>query len=257
MNWRILLLLFILPVTGFSQQRVLLKGQATDSLHEPVAFATVVADGQGFNDVQYTFASDSGKFALRLLPDSSYMLSIQMQGMRTWKKRLRIHTDTIIRIRMQMQSENLTPVTITYTPPVRRSGDTTTFNKASFASGNEYKLRDVLEKIPGVEVDNRGNVKYQGRRIKKLLVENKDFFWGDPKLGTNYIPADAVDKIQIIDNYQSVSMMRGFADTDDLAMNIKLKKHKKSFVFGDLEAGFGAPDRFALHPVLFYYSPGW
>ncbi|MFT5848624.1 carboxypeptidase regulatory-like domain-containing protein, partial [Psychroserpens sp.] len=71
----------------------------------------------------------------------------------------------------------------------------------------------------------------------------------------NNIPADAVDKVEILDNYNEVAMLKNLQDSEDMAMNIKLKEDKKKFAFGDVEVGAGIKDRYLIHPNLFYYSP--
>lgn len=87
------------------------------------------------------------------------------------------------------------------------------------------------------------------------MVEGKIFFTGNSKLAINNIPADAVDKIEILDNYNDVGFLKGLQDSDIMAMNIRLKKNKKNFTFGDIQAGAGVKNRYLLHPTLFYYSP--
>src|SRR5699024_917475 len=124
-----------------------------------------------------------------------------------------------------------------------------------FKTGDERKLREVLKKLPGVEVDREGNVKVNGKKVSKLMVDGQDFFGGDTKLGVNNIPADAVDEVEAIDDYHEVDFMKGLSDSDRMAMNIKLKKDQKHFVFGESEAGGGSKKRYYVHPTLFYYSP--
>ena len=87
------------------------------------------------------------------------------------------------------------------------------------------------------------------------MVEGRTFFTGDSKLAVNNIPADAVDEVEALDNYSEVSFLKGLNDSDQMALNIKLKEGKKEFVFGDIEAGGGVKERFLFHPTLFYYSP--
>src|SRR5690606_36686476 len=102
-----------------------------------------------------------------------------------------------------------------------------------------------------------------GKTVSKVMVEGKDFFDGDSKLATKNIPADAVDKVEVLRNYNEVDQMRGLGnDRDNVAINIKLKEGKKNFWFGEITAGAGLADeygeengRYLLHPKLFYYSP--
>lgn len=139
--------------------------------------------------------------------------------------------------------------------PVTVTEDTITYNTDKFITGDERKLKNVLKKLPGVEVDKNGGVTAQGKKITTLLVEGKKFFGGDSKLAVENIPADAIDKVQIIDNYSEISFLKNVSDSDEKAMNIILKKDKKQFAFGDIEAGKGNEDFFRAHSNLFYYSP--
>ena len=92
-----------------------------------------------------------------------------------------------------------------------------------------------------------------------LINEGKDFFDGDSKLATKNIPADAVDKVEVLRNYNEVDQMRGLGnDQDNIAINIKLKEGKKNFWFGEITAGGGIAEekgKYLIHPKLFYYSP--
>ena len=69
------------------------------------------------------------------------------------------------------------------------------------------------------------------------MVEGKSFFGGGSKLAVENIPADALDKIEVIDHFNKVGFLKEVSDSDELAMNVKLKEEKKKFVFGDVEAG--------------------
>ena len=143
--------------------------------------------------------------------------------------------------------------------PVTVKGDTIIYNADSFKNGSERKLEDVLKKIPGVEINDNGEIEVEGKTVEKVMVDGKDFFDGDSKLATKNIPSNAVDKIQVLRNYGDVNQLRGVQNNQDrVALNIKLKEGKKNFWFGDITAGLGdAPNEglYLLQPKLFYYSP--
>ena len=146
-------------------------------------------------------------------------------------------------------------VILNYQVPITVTQDTTTYNTDAFVNGEERKLREVLKKLPGIEVDREGNVTSQGKEVTKVLVEDKIFFTGNSKLAVNNIPADVVDKIQVIEDYNKVGFLKGLLDSDDIALNIKLKEDKKKFAFGDIEVGGGDEERYLAHSNLFYYGP--
>ena len=133
------------------------------------------------------------------------------------------------------------------------------YNADSFQNGTERKLEDILEKLPGVEINENGQIEVEGKVVSKLMVNGKDFFDGDTKLATKNIPSKAVDKIQVLRNYSEVGQLSGVGNNqDNVALNIKLKEGKENFWFGNVTAGAGAsPDGelYLLQPKLFYYNP--
>ena len=143
--------------------------------------------------------------------------------------------------------------------PVVIKGDTIIYNADSFKNGSERKLEDILKKIPGMEVNDAGEIEVEGKVVEKVMIDGKEFFSGDTKLATKNIPSNAVDKIQVLRNYGDVSQLSGVQDNQDrVALNIKLKKGKKNFWFGDVTAGIGDSPNTGLYlfqPKLFYYTP--
>ena len=160
-----------------------------------------------------------------------------------------------------LQYDNaLDEVELTYEMPVSIKGDTLVYNADSFKDGTERKLEDVLKKLPGVEVNDDGEIEVEGKVVSKVMVDGKDFFDGDTKLATKNIPSNAVDKVQVLKNYSEVNQLRGVTNNqDNIALNIKLKEGKKNFWFGNVTAGSGGSSDdeglYLVQPKLFYYSP--
>ena len=240
-----------------NSQQVTVYGKVTDTLQTPLAYANILAipqaDGQG---VKFAVTENDGSYKLGLVKNQSYELTVSYLGFSSQKLMLTTTDKTIIENFVLKESpDQLDTIELNYTPPISVKKDTITYDVSKFVTGEERKLRDALKKLPGVEVDRAGNVTVQGKKVTKVLVENKTFFTGNSKLAVNNIPADAVDKVEILDNYNDVAMLKGLQDSEDMAMNILLKEDKKKFVFGDIEAGVGVKERYLLHPNLFYYSP--
>ena len=87
------------------------------------------------------------------------------------------------------------------------------------------------------------------------MVDGKEFFEGDTKLATQNIPADVVDRVQVLQNFNDIAPMQGLNNDGQLALNIELKGDKKRMIFGDLEAGGGPKKRYFGHANTFYYAP--
>ena len=238
-------------------QQIVVSGKVTDSVQNPLAFANILAIPESdTEDVKFAITENNGIYKLGLSKNQNYKVTVSYLGYTTQNLTISTTNQNLYKDFILKENPNqLNEVILNYTPPIIVKKDTITYKVDAFVTGEERKLRDVLKKLPGVEVDKLGNVLVQGKKITKVLVEDKLFFTGNSKLAVNNIPADAVDKIEILDNYNDVAMLKGLQDSDDMAMNIKLKEDKKKFTFGDIEVGAGIKNRYLIHPNLFYYSP--
>ncbi|WP_304196613.1 carboxypeptidase-like regulatory domain-containing protein [Flavobacterium alvei] len=249
-------------VSSFSfAQAVKLEGTISDTKSLPVEMANVMAVNQATKGMDsYAITNDKGKYSLSLKPNTTYSIKISFLGMQSKEVEI-VTTATNIskNITLEDSAVELDGVEIIREMPVSIKGDTIVYNADSFKTGTERKLEDVLKKLPGVEVNADGEVEVEGKKVTKLMVEGKDFFDGDTKLGVKNIPADAIDKIQVLRNYNENSILKSVENNqDNVAMNIKLKSGKKNFWFGDLTAGIGVgmlDSRYLINPKLFYYSP--
>jgi len=249
----------LLFLVGFSSsaQTIIVQGKVTDSLQQPLTYANILAIPESDAlDVAFAISDDAGNYKLKLEQEQTYELTVSYLGFKPQTLTITTTNEDIIKNFVLKENPNqLDTVELNYTPPITVKKDTITYSVDKFTTGEERKLRDVLKKLPGIEVDREGNVTSNGVKIKKVLVEDKIFFTGNSKLAVNNIPADAIDKVEILDNYNEVAMLKNLQDSEDMVMNIKLKEDKKKFLFGDVEVGSGIKKRYLLHPNLFYYSP--
>lgn len=261
-TWKIisfsLLFKILLLLAGFSlnAQNIIVSGKVQDSLKIPLDYANILAVPESDSELRFAITKDNGDYQLKLEEDQTYKITVSYLGFLPQNITVKTTKENITKdFTLQVNHNQLDEITLNYTPPITVKKDTTIYRVDKFVTGEERKLKDVLKKLPGVEVDRAGNVTVQGKKVTKVLVEGKTFFTGNSKLAVNNIPADAVNEVEILDNYNDVAMLKGLQDSEDLAMNIKLKEDKKNFAFGDVEVGAGIKDRYVIHPNLFYYSP--
>ena len=119
-------------------------------------------------------------------------------------------------------------------------GDTTEYNAAAFKTHENAVTEDLLKKMPGMEVDKDGKVTVNGEEVKSILVDGKKFFGNDLQMATKNIPADMIDKVQVIDDKSEMAKLTGFDDDEtSRVINLTLKKDKKRGVFGNFTGGYG------------------
>ncbi len=256
---RLLLIVFFISAYTATAQ-VKLEGVIKDSLNNVLELANVVAFNQATNALEsYAITNDQGKYSLELGANSKYKIQASYIGMKTFEEILETQETSITRNYTLKADNALDEVELTYEMPVVVRGDTLIYNADSFNTGTERKLEDVLENLPGVEINEDGQIEVEGKVVNKLMVNGKDFFDGDTKLATKNIPSNAVSKVQVLRNYAEVGQLSGVRNNqDNVAINIKLKEGKENFWFGNIAAGGGvSPDSelYLFQPKLFYYSP--
>ena len=234
-----------------------LVGQVLDSLNRPIAYANVVAINQSTQKIAgFGISNDEGKFKVTLVEGATYLLRVSFVGYLKFEKVVSDWNTEIPQVvRLKQNDTELGLVEVVSEMPVTMKGDTLTYKTDAFTTGTERKLEDVLEKLPGFQVDENGDVKVQGKNVDKVLVDGKPFFDGNTKLATKNLPANAVDRVQVLKNFNEVGPMRGMDTNESLALNIQLKDGKKNMVFGDLSAGVGPQERYLGHANTFYYAP--
>lgn len=251
----VFLILLLTPYIVICQ--VTFEGDIQDENKKPLELANILAIPQdSLGKMIFTTSKSDGTFKLMLNTQSSYKLTVSYLGYVTINETILTSKSSIFKRYILKEDLNeLEEIELNYQPAISVKKDTTTYKASAFTNGRERKLREVLKKLPGVEVDREGNVTANGKKVTQVLVENKQFFNGRSKLAVNNIPADVIHDIQIIEDYHETAFMKGLDDSEEVAMNINLKEDKKDFIFGDVEAGLGIKKYYKIHPKIFKYSP--
>ncbi len=119
-------------------------------------------------------------------------------------------------------------------------GDTTEYNAAAFKTAENAVVEELLKKMPGVEVDADGKITVNGEEITKVRVDGKKFFDDDPQMATKNIPAEMIDKVQVLDEKSEMAKLTGFEDDEtERIINLTLKPNRKKGIFGNFTGGGG------------------
>ncbi|MBS1935254.1 MAG: carboxypeptidase-like regulatory domain-containing protein, partial [Bacteroidetes bacterium] len=246
------LFVIIFPVLAIAQKNGSVKAVLLDSLaKKTVADATItLMQRKDSSLVSFTMSDTKGKFELTNLPNGNYRLLIthvnyhnNVVNFSIDDNHKSIDLGTII---MNDKTVMLKEVVVSSeAPAVTLLGDTVQYNAGSFKTQPNANVEDLLKKLPGVKVDKDGNVKAQGEKIQKVLVDGKEFFGNDPKVATKNLPADAVDKVQVYNKLSDQAELTGFDDGNSIkTINLKLKEDKKKGAFGKISAGAGDDGRY-------------
>ena len=246
-----LLSIFIILFYGtFCSAQHSLTGKVLDNSNVALTGATVVLLDQDSTMIAFGITNEKGDFLLTDIDSSDYILQLSYVSYAnyskvidiTWKHK-KIDLGTFV---MNESSEVLQEVTIKAEHiPMGLNGDTISYNTAAFKTKPGASVEDLLKKLPGIEVQRDGSIKAQGEDVEKVLVEGKEFFGNDPKIATQNLEAEAVDKVQVFDKQSEIAEFTGIADgQDEKTINLKLKEGYKSGGFGNVDLAGGSDDRY-------------
>lgn len=244
----VVLLLGIGFIGNISAQKLVsgtIRGRVVDTAgKQSLANATVsVIDLKDSTADRNTKVKKGGEFEITGLEMGRYQLSVSFLGYRNISKPFSITKDKpaadLGDIIMERESEMLQEVVVEI-PPITIKKDTIEFNAGSYTTKPNAVVEDLLKKLPGVQVDKSGKITAQGEQVTRVLVDGKRFFADDPKLATNNLPPDVVDKIQVFDDLSDQSKFTGFDDGNRVkTINIVTKKDKRKGYFGKAVVGAG------------------
>ncbi len=247
----LLLLLIISTSVSVKAQTAGITGKVTDSTgSKGLDKATVKLVEKNFPyDTSRTSTNAKGEFSFAKIPTSTYSIVISYTGYKPMIKEFfkpsagvsNIDLGELVLVNSYLDLKEI----VIEAPAVTMKEDTVEYRAGAFQTKPNATTEELLKKLPGVQVDREGNVTAQGKAVTRVKVNGKDFFSGDPKTATKEIPADMIDKVQVIDDYGDQSTVSGVRDGEpEKVINLQLKKDKNKGIFGRAQAGYGTNDRY-------------
>ena len=231
---------FILNDNVFQGRMSEIKTVVLDSLtNEPVAFASVyVIPSKDTTITNFTLTDAKGEAKLEEVPYGSYVFRVEMMGYRPFVKERYFREEEVDlgTIRLQVDEHFLQAAVVTDVGnPIVIKQDTVEFNASSFRVGANAMLKDLLKRMPGMEITEDGKVKFNGEEIDKLTVGGRTFFFNDQSTALNNLPAAVVDKIRVIDRESEETRASGVQDgTREKVLDVALKKEYEKGWFGNV-----------------------
>jgi len=231
-----------------TQQPGKLSGQIVDTISNNVNRATIsLLKAADTANIKRTLSDSTGHFSFSNLELTTYIMRVSFQGYDVVDRYVSVSKDNpdlnVGEITLQQTLNELGTVVVTAIVPVTLKGDTTEFNADAFGTKPNATVEDLLKKLPGVEVAKDGSVTSQGEAVPRVFVDGKRFFGSDPKLATQNLPKDVVDKIQVFDGKSDQAEFTGFDDGNTIkTINIVTKKDRREGEFGRSSAAIGNDD---------------
>jgi hypothetical protein len=255
------LALFFCICIANSQNFVTVKGKIIDENTKlPLESATVFLTSKKDSTViDYTISEKNGNFELRTRKnDQGVFLKVSYMGYKNFRKEINDLKENLELgfISLNENGTALDEVVIKgEAPPIRIKNDTLEFDAASFKVGADANVEKLLKQLPGVEISPEGKITVNGKEVNQILVNGKPFFGKDGKIATQNLPAEIIEKIQVVDTKTKAEELSGdTASGEEKTINLTIQEDKNKGFFGKIMGGYGSDERYESSLLLNWFK---
>ena len=226
-------------------------GKIVDSSKEPMIQASVrLLTAKDSTFVGGAATDDQGRWRLHNVKAGKYIVHASYVGYLPTYKNITVGSDLVRAGEMVLEESSIMLKETTIVgikTPIKVMEDTVEFNADTYKTQPNAVVEDLLKRLPGVEVDSEGKITANGKEVKKILVDGKEFFSDDPKVASKNLPVNMIDKLQVVDRKSDLARLTGVDDgEDETVINLTVKKGMKNGWFGTVDAGYGTDDRYKV-----------
>lgn len=240
----LLMMALFFSVTAVMAQKSSIKGSIRDTLNKTNLSNAVISVLRAKDSVlvKYTRTNAEGNFEMNNLNPGEFILMVSYPQYADYVDKLTLEpgsVKTLGSLPLITKANLLQEVIVRQrVGAIRVKGDTTEYRADSFHVSANADVQELLRKMPGIQVNAKGEITAQGDKVEKILVDGEEFFSDDPAVVTKNLRADAVDKVQTFDKKSDQAAFTGIDDGQKIkTLNIQLKEDKKKGFFGKVEAG--------------------
>ncbi|MEQ3654684.1 MAG: outer membrane beta-barrel protein [Dokdonia sp.] len=206
----------------------------------------------------YTITNQEGAFTLEgRSQEPNARVNISFIGYDNYTKVVDLNQGSIDLgdIELATSVASLDEVVVKSRAPITIKKDTLEFNVKSFKTKKDANIEDLLKELPGVEVDEDGKIRVNGKEVNKILVNGKPFFGDDPTIATRNLTKEMVEKIQVTDTKTDDEAFAGEeGDSESKTINLTIAEENNKGTFGRVAGGVGTDDRFEYAGLINFFN---
>lgn len=254
-----LYLTLLLLISNLCIGQNIVEGSVTDSLGNPVNHAQVILYSAADSAIiTFAFVDGRGHYSMTISRKGKYRIEFRALGFASYDELLTFEGDSSVSIRvnpiLKESHYDISEVIKYGDKPITIKKDTVVYNVKSFINGSEQVVEDVLKKLPGIDVDDAGKVTYHGKEVEKVMVEDNDFFGKGYRMITKNVHANAIEKVEAISNYSENPLLKKFASTEKVALNLKLNQSSYKKIYGSLNLGYNTINDHNINTSLMNFN---
>lgn len=234
-----------------SAQGIKITGTLVDrDTKEGVMLATVQMLKPDSTYVSGVLSDEKGNFSIEASATGSYILKFTSVGYTPLTKTVKVDGKKDIalgKITFNADAIMLKGATVVgQAARVTVQEDTFVYNASAYRTPEGSVVEELVKRLPGAQVSDDGTITINGKEVKKVLVDGKEFMTGDTQTALKNLPTSIIDKIKSYDEKSDLAKVTGIDDGEEqTVLDFGIKKGMNKGVFGNVDASVGTQDRYA------------
>ena len=255
----LMMLLLLVSIASFAQERLVSGAIIDRDTKEPVEQVTVQLLKTDSTYVTGAISNEKGLFHLNAPENGKYLLKITSVGYKPTVKRVVIEQDKNLALGNVVVGADAImlkgAVVTAMAQKVTLKEDTFVYNSAAYRTPEGSVVEELVKRLPGAEVSDDGTIKINGKEVKKILVDGKEFMTGDTKTALKNLPTSIIDKIKAYDEKSDLSKVTGIDDGEEqTVLDFNVKKGMNKGLMSNIDLGIGNKNRYSARGMGGYFN---
>ncbi len=258
----LLAILLLMTTIAFAQKREISGFLVDSESKEPLSLATVQLLKMDSTFISGAMSNDSGKFVIQAPANDKYLLKVTSVGYIPAVKRIQMQDDHDLNMGLLQVLANSTllkeAVVKAQALKVTVKEDTFIYNSAAYRTPEGSTIEELVKRLPGAQVDDDGKITINGKEVKKILVDGKEFMTGDTKTAMKNIPTSIIEKVKAYDQKSDLARVTGIDDGDEqTVLDFGTKPGNNKGLMTNVDVGVGTKDRYSSRLFGGYFNSDW
>ena len=255
----LMMLLLLVSIASFAQERLVSGAIIDRDTKDPVEQVTVQLLKTDSTYVTGAISNEKGLFHLNAPENGKYLLKITSVGYKPTVKSVVIEQDKNLALGNVVVGADAImlkgAVVTAMAQKVTLKEDTFVYNSAAYRTPEGSVVEELVKRLPGAEVSDDGTIKINGKEVKKILVDGKEFMTGDTKTALKNLPTSIIDKIKAYDEKSDLSKVTGIDDGEEqTVLDFNVKKGMNKGLMSNIDLGIGNKDRYSARGMGGYFN---
>lgn len=253
------MLLLLVSIASFAQERLVSGAIIDRDTKDPIEQVTVQLLKTDSTYVTGAISNEKGLFHLNAPENGKYLLKITSVGYKPTVKRVVIEQDKNLALGNVVVGADAImlkgAVVTAMAQKVTLKEDTFVYYSAAYRTPEGSVVEELVKRLPGAEVSDDGTIKINGKEVKKILVDGKEFMTGDTKTALKNLPTSIIDKIKAYDEKSDLSKVTGIDDGEEqTVLDFNVKKGMNKGLMSNIDLGIGNKDRYSARGMGGYFN---